>query len=362
MDHAQTSFAPPTAAAAHDWSGNVHAARASRTRRAEDTYDPDYEPLPLATEADDDASSETMGASDNRLDSSADSHGQDASDAINGSEQQQQQQQEQQQPASPLSAPLAMEPRPANSRSPAWPISHTHPTVWTMIRITNGPPSDPHAHIQGIDMTMVDHGPNVLYLAHTHNQWLQPTAGYNAYLWIKACHERYAYALRSTITEPVQIGQALLQQLWQSGLVIWSVAAVNHGPVSSIPDSLRLLSLFLEQRCYVDLNIDCDVLNGRGGHGRRYVGHQAFLNRRDELRILYQTSSDETKNQVVTQLIDWVHGRGGRFVESHVPTATTAAPKYYVMDNEKTVRKAKQALREDRKQQSSPQQRRQPTP
>jgi hypothetical protein len=231
-----------------------------------------------------------------------------------------------------------------------------------MIRITNGPPSDPHAHVQGNHIPIVDHhGPHVLYLAHANNSSsnhrLVPAS--TVYFWIKTCHERYAYAPRSTYTEPVQIGQALLQQLWHCGLVVWSVA--SNEPVHSSSDSLRLLSAFLKQRCFVDLDADRDVLKGRGGHGRRYVGHQAFLDHRDELRTMYQMASDETKNQVVTQLIDWVHGTGGRFVDSDIDTAA-AGTKYYVMDHETTVRKAKQALREVRKQKSSPQRKRRPSP
>jgi hypothetical protein len=43
----------------------------------------------------------------------------------------------------------------------------------------------------------------------------------------------------------------------------------------------------------------------------------------------------------VAQLIDWVHGRGGRFVEPDIDTVAAAAAggggtKYYVMNHEKT--------------------------
>jgi hypothetical protein len=292
FDYARTEFAPP----ADSWS--------DRTSHTEETNDPDYDPLPLprGEAATDDTSSVTMGASDDRLDGRDDIHQYDISMATNRSEQQR---------ASPLSASSALGLRNSSSRSPAhdWPMpSNSMPTVWTLIRITNDPPSDPHAHVQvGNHHTpIVDYySPNVLYLAHTNSSssssshWLATDV---VYFCIKTCHERYAFAPRSTHTEPVQICQALLQRLWRCGLVLWSMATAaavpNAGggggggggggqPVHSIPDSMRRLSLFLNQRCYVDLNADCDVLNGRGGHGRRFVGHQAFLDRRDELRTVY---------------------------------------------------------------------------
>jgi hypothetical protein len=60
-----------------------------------------------------------------------------------------------------------------------------------------------------------------------------------------------------------------------------------------------------------------DVLFGRGGQCARSTGHQNYLQERNRLCIVHRTAPDNaTKRQIQKQLIQFVHDKGGRFLES----------------------------------------------
>lgn len=100
-----------------------------------------------------------------------------------------------------------------------------------------------------------------------------------------------------------------------------------------------------------DFDMDKDVLLGRGGYNGQNPGNQRFLDQRDVLRPAYKATSDPTERvQIVQELVDWVHAKGGRFLQrldlGGVGGDINTTNQWCIVDHATALRKARQSLSE----------------
>jgi hypothetical protein len=92
-----------------------------------------------------------------------------------------------------------------------------------------------------------------------------------------------------------------------------------------------------------DTYTDVDVLLGRGGLANRHPGNQAYMREKEQIQSRYLAASKVDKTDISQELVDWVHGRGGRFLK-----VEEDEDRWYVVDNDTARKKASQTLREIR--------------
>jgi hypothetical protein len=86
--------------------------------------------------------------------------------------------------------------------------------------------------------------------------------------------------------------------------------------------------------------MDVDVLSGRGGLGNHHPGNQAYLREKERMQSRYLAASKKNKTGISQELVEWVHARGGRFLQKK----GKGEKRWYVMDNYAARNKARQAL------------------
>ena len=78
---------------------------------------------------------------------------------------------------------------------------------------------------------------------------------------------------------------------------------------------------------------------GRGGLVNRHQGNQAYLGEKDRMQERYLAASKEAKTDISQELVNWVHDRGGRFLQVEDDA-------WFEVDATKARKKASQSLRE----------------
>jgi len=86
---------------------------------------------------------------------------------------------------------------------------------------------------------------------------------------------------------------------------------------------------------------DVDVLFGRGTRSNQHKGNKLYLNEKELLQSRYKAAGKEDKAAISQELIDRVHGWGGRFLKKD---ATTNC--WFEVTNAQALDKCCQALRE----------------
>lgn len=89
-----------------------------------------------------------------------------------------------------------------------------------------------------------------------------------------------------------------------------------------------------------------DVFMGRGGGVNNHPCNKAYLKQKDMMQGYYLAASKNEKTGISQKLVDWVHARGGRFLERDY-AADGGGARYAEVDNRAARKKASQTLRED---------------
>jgi hypothetical protein len=100
-----------------------------------------------------------------------------------------------------------------------------------------------------------------------------------------------------------------------------------------------------EHKVYVEYT-DRDVLLGRGGHNIKHVGNIDYRAKIEETKPAYRAASKDDKTGIAELVVQYVHDKGGRFLEKETDKDTGVVQWFLVPDI--TARtKAGQALREE---------------
>ena len=138
-----------------------------------------------------------------------------------------------------------------------------------------------------------------------------------------------------------------------------AAASISDVPPSDVPDStaiptqipsmvrsLPMMTSSKRRRKSTESNRDYveptneDVLMGRGGRSNNHPGNKKYLHAKDSMQERYMKASKEEKTGISQELVDLVHGWGGRFLKLE------DGGHWYVVDNKTARKKASQTLRE----------------
>lgn len=90
---------------------------------------------------------------------------------------------------------------------------------------------------------------------------------------------------------------------------------------------------------------EVDVLLGRGGLVNLHPGNKAYLQHKERMQARYLTATKEEKTEISQELVDIVHGWGGRFMKLK-DDGDGEPHDWYEIENVKARKKASQTLRE----------------